>query len=169
MEFASPTRDTEQWEQFTRNRGLAAATVRSVKARRRQEWLARAAELKRQLQEQEHKRALAIMRSRRVPSHIKDLIVEICADAGASLADVISEMRFRDVRVVRNEIIYVIRSTYPRYSFPRIAVWFGKDHTSIMHAIACHARDAGLPPLTNYNLERTATGKRINHTLKAAP
>ena len=88
-----------------------------------------------------------------VPSWVSEIINETAAKYRIGAGEMLG--RSRQVRVVaaRNEMFYRIREKNPQLSFPKIGLWFGRDHTAVMFAIASHARRNGLPELTGFDLD----------------
>lgn len=88
-----------------------------------------------------------------MPEWAKQIVKETTEKHGVTPAAIMSKSRLRKIVKCRNEIQYLMRSHPSTPSFPLIGRWLGRDHTSALWAVACHARDAGVPELTNYDCE----------------
>lgn len=104
--------------------------------------------------EQERIVAKRVLRERGTPERIRDLILEIADEHKVHAGEMIGESRRKPVVTARHAAMYLIKASNPGLSFPRIAKWFDRDHTSTIYAIAHYAQRNGLPPLT------TSTGRR---------
>jgi chromosomal replication initiation ATPase DnaA len=103
----------------------------------------------RQILEDADKAALAEMRKRFVPQWARDIIVSSVSEEGVHLGEVLGASRRRDVVQARHRAMYLIKATKPGLSFPQIAKWFGKDHTSTLYAVAKYGIRNGLPAFTS--------------------
>lgn len=115
-------------------------------ARRMHEEELRAA---RQVLESADKIARAEMRKRFVPEWARDIIFGAATEEGVHLGEVIGASRRKDVVRARHRAMYLIKATKPGLSFPQIAKWFAKDHTSTIYAVANYGIRNGLPSFTS--------------------
>ena len=93
--------------------------------------------------------AMNILRSRFAPVWVRDIIKAAADDEGAHIGEVIGESRRRDVVRARHRAMYLIKATKPGLSFPQIAKWFDRDHTSTIYAVAQYGLRNGLPAFTS--------------------
>lgn len=103
----------------------------------------------RQILEDADKAALAEMRKRFVPQWARDIIVSSVSEEGVHLGEVLGASRRRDVVQARHRAMYLIKATKPGLSFPQIARWFDRDHTSTIYAVAKYGLRNGLPAFTS--------------------
>lgn len=89
-----------------------------------------------------------------LPPRVAAIVMDVANRREQFASDIMSDCRKRKVVKARNEIIYRLRLLEPMPSFPMIGKWVGRDHTSCMWAVACHARDNGLPAITTYDSEK---------------
>jgi len=68
-------------------------------------------------------------------THIKALIAKAAKDNGVTYEAIMSRARPRDVCRARFDAIAAVSAAYPDMSFPRIGKIFGRDHSSIVHAL----------------------------------
>lgn len=68
-------------------------------------------------------------------THIKAIIAKAAADNGVSYEAIMSRARPRDICRARFDAIAAVAAAYPDMSFPRIGKIFGRDHSSIVHAL----------------------------------
>lgn len=133
----------DPWSNISKLKGYSPEFIAQVREAQRRK-------LAEQVAEQERKQAADKMHLRSVPKWVADIIFETAKEHGASPFDIVGESRkYRDVDC-RAEAIYRIKDKRPSLSSPRIAKWFGKDHTSILYALSYHSRRTGLPRLSNY-------------------
>lgn len=95
-----------------------------------------------------------------VPLWVSELINETALKHGMDVGRITGKDRSVGAVNARNEVLYEVRRTNPRLSFPKIGMWFGRDHTAVMFAIASHARCNGLPKLTGFDLDRHHAARR---------
>lgn len=117
----------------------AALTEFSEAMRKEREQAAREAE----------SRFLDIARQREIPATVISILREV-ASLYRVPVDLLVERRCtqRKVTTARHAAAYTIRALNVGRSFPRIARWFGQDHTTILSAVRAHARKHDLPELT---------------------
>jgi hypothetical protein len=75
-------------------------------------------------------------------AHIKSLIAKAAADNGVTYEAVMGRARHRPVVHARFVAIAAVCAAYPDMSFPRIGKIFGRDHSTIIHALMSR----GVPP-----------------------
>jgi hypothetical protein len=75
-------------------------------------------------------------------THIKSLIANAAKVNGVTYEAVMSRARPRDVCRARFAAITAVAAAYPDMSFPRLGRIFGRDHSSIVHALMV----SGVPP-----------------------
>jgi hypothetical protein len=68
-------------------------------------------------------------------THIKHLIATAAAANGVTYEAIMSRARPRDVCRARFDAIAAVVNAYPDMSFPRVGKIFGRDHSSVMHAL----------------------------------
>jgi hypothetical protein len=68
-------------------------------------------------------------------AHIKSLIAKAATDNRVTYEAVMSRTRTREVVDARFDAIAAVVSAYPDMSFPRVGKIFGRDHSSVMHAL----------------------------------
>lgn len=93
--------------------------------------------------------AMNILRSRFAPDWVRDIIKDAADDEGAHIGEVIGESRRSEVVRARHRAMYLIKATKPGLSFPQIAKWFDRDHTSTIYAVAQYGRRNGLQAFTS--------------------
>lgn len=70
----------------------------------------------------------------RVPA--KQIIAEVLEDfPGITVSDILSQRRRRDLVKARHACMKAVHERRPDMSFPQIGRVFGRDHTSILHAV----------------------------------
>lgn len=95
------------------------------------------------------KSAIAVLRERLTPVWAREIIIAAAADEGAHIGEVIGESRRSEVVRARHRAMYLIKATKPGLSFPQIAKWFDRDHTSTIYAVAQYGRRNGLQAFTS--------------------
>jgi len=120
------------------NPELIARRIKEQKLREAQRVLDRA-----------EKSAISILRDRLAPVWVRDIIIASAADEGVHIGEVIGESRRRQVVRARHRAMYLIKATKPGLSFPQIAKWFDRDHTSTIYAVAKYGLRNGLPAFTS--------------------
>jgi chromosomal replication initiation ATPase DnaA len=77
-----------------------------------------------------------VMRVASTPRHLRMAIVAgIAADNGVTVADIMSRSRKRHLAWPRQEAMAAIRDVFPDDSLPQIGRLFGRDHTTVLHAV----------------------------------
>ena len=89
-----------------------------------------------------------------LPDWVRSIIIQSARKHHVLVYDIMSPTRMAEVVRARNEAIYRIKAARPSLSAPRIGIWFGRDHTTILYAISRHQSETGSPPL--YNLRKAA-------------
>lgn len=102
-----------------------------------------------ELLEKAEEEALAILRSRFAPPWVRDIIVASATEECAHLGEVVGESRRKSAVRARHRAMYLIKATKPGLSFPQIARWFDRDHTSTIYAVAKYGLRNGLPAFTS--------------------
>lgn len=109
--------------------------------------------------------ALRLLNGRGMPSWAREIVIRISKAHAMSPLDIVMVCRARDVVAVRYEIFYVLKTTASPVSgqepsYPQIGKWFLREHTGILWGVATHARNNGLPPVGNYDLDAATSRKR---------
>ena len=147
---------------FLRAREILADAKRREAEAKKQE----AAYLESQMQIKEAKR---LMRDRCAPTWVIERLFERAEKYGVSPALLAGKSHQRAIVRVRNELIYSIKATKPGLSAPHIARWFGRDHTTILHAMAQHAlNNRGVAELTAYNVRQRRASLAAFHARRRA-
>lgn len=94
-------------------------------------------------------RFMEMARQREIPGTVMSILREV-ATLYRVPVDLLLDTacRKRDLTIARHAAAYTIRALKLGRSFPRIARWFGQDHTTILSAVRAHARKHDLPELT---------------------
>ena len=145
-----PHQNENDWKSFHANSGLNPEFVRSVRQRRMAREARHAAELLERQRLDATIKARHLLADRSVPVWVRQMVIEAAQTSGVPALSLLIDCRTWAVVKARNALLYQIKATKPHLSSPQIARWFGKDHTSILHAIACHQRDSGSPALVGY-------------------
>ena len=141
----------EPFERAQRRGGLNEAAFLRAQALLTEAKRHEAAALESQMQIDQAKRA---MHSRSMPRWLMEVVLECAVNYGVSPALVASRCQSRPVVMARNEAVYRARSGLSAaVSIVRISKWFGKDPTTVHHAMAKHAEFYGLPMLSNYSMK----------------
>lgn len=129
--------------------GLNPVFIAKVRAQRRERMAAAVAESERQ-------QARTKMAQRGCPQAVRDLIERISVERGVSMLAIVTGKRGYQVVKARDEAIYEARQrqTAINKSLPRIAGYFGLDHTSVMASLARYSLRTGKPPLTESSYYR---------------
>lgn len=114
--------------------------------------------LERQLRAEKSARNKLLRRG--APKWVRDLLITVAREANLPAADVLGPRRHKELVQARKRLFYAIKVQNPRLSYPAIAQWFERDHTGVIHAVACHAAENGLPKLTTYNLDAHIVRRR---------
>lgn len=134
--------DNLNWAHITRNHGYSEAFVKQAKEAR-----AKAAK------EEERKRGLAKYRGWKMPEWARQIVDEVAARRGVSVADMAGEGRTLCVVHARHEAMYLVKERKPVLSMPQIGGWFNRDHTVVGYALVRHATRNGLPKLSGFDLD----------------
>ncbi len=155
--------DFDNWDEISKRRGYRPEFLAYVSEDRQRQ---RAEELAAK------RHAEAMAKLRRVPKWAFGIITETLETYGVLLHEFLSDCRPVNVVRARHHVYYRIKEAKPTLSSPQIAGWFGRDHTTILHGLACHARRNGLPGLSRYNLDaamvRNRLASRVGRTPKRA-
>lgn len=101
---------------------------------------------------------------RGMPQWAIDIVIEISERLGTCISDIADCKRTSLVVAARNEAMYRIKERKPSLSSPQIGKWFGRDHTSVLFAIASYQEATGADPLVGYNIN---IARRRNAALRA--
>jgi ATPase involved in DNA replication initiation len=78
---------------------------------------------------------------RNMPAWAKQIIADCCRALGLTPEEAFRKnARRRHIVACRHEIFWTIRNAPQRPSYPRIASWFGLDHTTVIHAVSQHEK-----------------------------
>ncbi len=75
-------------------------------------------------------------------AQVKQVIEAVCAKHEIPYSDVMGRKRFREIVAARHEAIVAVAEAFPWMSLPKLGRVFGRDHTTIMHAL----QKFGVPP-----------------------
>lgn len=122
-----------------------------------------------QVMENMNRVGIKMFQSRFMPQALLDIVKEVAQRRGVGIALIAIDSRKKIAVEARNEAMYLIKLERLHLSAPRIARWFDRDHTSVLHGIASHAAKNNLPNLVGYNFERVrARNARIAAERRAA-
>lgn len=68
-------------------------------------------------------------------AQIRKVIEEVCERHDVNYNDIMSKSRFAHIVAARHEAIVRVAAAFPWMSLPKLGRVFGRDHTSIMHAL----------------------------------
>ncbi len=146
----------DNWEDIAKRRGFRPEVVARIhQARLRSQ--ANAVHLA----ETERTRAISTLHKRFAPAWVIKIVLDTAKEHEISPADVVGECRMAVAVKARNHALYRIKEAKLTLSSPQIAKWFGRDHTTILHGLACHAKANDLPSLSGYNLEASRERNRL--------
>lgn len=97
---------------------------------------------------------------RQMPSAVASIVLEVSHKHLVRVGLILSDSKRRHVTACRDEVAYRIKADNPARSYPLIGKWLGRDHTSVMHAVARHAHKQHLPPLGKTDVAATIERKR---------
>jgi chromosomal replication initiator protein len=69
---------------------------------------------------------------------VKQVIEAICAKHEIPYHEVMGRKRFAEIVAARHEAIVAVAEAFPWMSLPKLGRIFGRDHTSILHAMDKH-------------------------------
>lgn len=75
------------------------------------------------------------MRADTPKAQVRKVIEAVCDRHEITFTDVMSRSRYADVVAARHEAIVAVANAFPWMSLPKIGRVFGRDHTSILHAL----------------------------------
>jgi hypothetical protein len=104
--------------------------------------------------EQMNRLGIKTLRSRFLPAPLLEIVKKVAQERGISVMLIAGNSRKVAAVRARNEAMYLIKEARPHLSAPRIARWFDRDHTSVLHGISSHAAKNDLPKLVGYDFER---------------
>jgi PHD/YefM family antitoxin component YafN of YafNO toxin-antitoxin module len=93
------------------------------------------------------------------PQKLKKILAEVAQSHGVSINDLLAHRRFHDLVVARQEFCYRAYSE-TTWSLPRIGGFMGRDHTTILWAIAAHCERKGVPNPRASSLSRLASQRK---------
>ncbi len=76
-----------------------------------------------------------------------EIIEEVASKHGLRPADLLGPRRTKVFVLPRHEAMYRIAAERSDLSYPRIAAYFDRDHTTVLHGVRKHAKRNGLPSL----------------------
>lgn len=74
-------------------------------------------------------------RSLRARPNVDTIIARIAAEHGVPVGEIMSSRRSAKVVACRAAAMVAVARARPDYSYPRLGELFGRDHTTIMHAV----------------------------------
>lgn len=155
-----PHQDDADWKSFRANGGMNPAFVAKARENAKTREARHVAELLERQRLDATIKARRLLADRSVPVWVRKMVLEAAQTSGVPALSLLIDCRTWAVVKARNALLYQIKATKPHLSSPQIARWFGKDHTSILHAIACHQRDSGAPALVGYDVEAVKARNR---------
>ena len=155
-----PHQDDADWKSFRANGGMNPAFVAKARENAKTREARHVAELLERQRLDATIKARHLLAARSVPVWVRKMVLEAAQTSGVPALSLLIDCRTWAVVKERNALLYQIKATKPHLSSPQIARWFGKDHTSILHAIACHQRDSGAPALVGYDVEAVKVRNR---------
>lgn len=72
--------------------------------------------------------------ARETKSNWRRIVYDVCKRRGLVFEDVVGPSKHRDLTIARFECWYRIRQE-TAYSFPQIAKFFGRDHSTVLHGV----------------------------------
>ncbi len=99
-----------------------------------------------------------------MPAWARAIVAEVADRNGVFLTEIAGKTRTRKVVAARNEAAYLVKAAKPEVPVLRMSGWFGRDHTTILFALASHAEKTGAPRLTTYNLALTRRRNAANQS-----
>ena len=107
-----------------------------------------------------HRQTVSTLVRQGMPGWARAIVFDAAQKRGARLDRVVGRSRvFADVSA-RQAAMYEIKAAKPMLSATLIGRWFDRDHTTVLHAIACHQEANGLPRLSFYRLDRVRARNR---------
>lgn len=132
-------------EMYAETNGFRSTYTESVIAKQREvRRIAEAEEFRRQ--------GLRKLADNGMPAWARAIVAEVADRHGVFVTQIAGKARMRKVVAARNEAAYLVKAAKPEVSALRMSGWFGRDHTTILFALASHAEKTGAPRLTTYNL-----------------
>jgi chromosomal replication initiation ATPase DnaA len=71
-------------------------------------------------------------------AQVKRVIEAVCAKHEVPYHEVMGRKRFAEIVAARHEAIVAVAEAFPWMSLPKLGRIFGRDHTSILHAMDKH-------------------------------
>ena len=111
---------------------------------------------RRKIEAIEQQRADGLRQCRRqgMPDWALAILTEVADRHGVCPSELAGSRRFQKIIKARMEAAYLIKAKKPTLSCVLLGKWFAKDHTSIMHLIACYQAEHNAPKLVGYDLAR---------------
>lgn len=113
-------------------------------------WARRAEREADEAKAEQRRQGLEVLWQRKVPKWAAQLIVDTAAEHDVEPLQILFANRRLRVIAARREAIYRVKAEKPMLSSPRIAGWFGLDHTTILHSLARYSDTTGAPRLSFY-------------------
>ena len=89
-----------------------------------------------------------------LPEWMREVVVEVAGKHKVSHLMMMADCRKKVIVVARNEALYRIKERGgDKVSFANIGRRFNRDHTAVLHAVACHSLLTGEPRLSNFDVE----------------
>lgn len=103
-----------------------------------------------------HKTPLDFIVLAPLPEWVRRIVREVSEKHGVPPREILSRSRTVQVAAARTEAIYLTKATEPMTSAPTIGRWFGRDHTSVLTALARYQAKHGAPAYSRYKKGSTA-------------
>ena len=98
---------------------------------------------------------------RLLPDWAKDVVREVCHRHDVPIHDIFGKAKTRLVAAARREAIYRVKFEKPSVSSGQLGHWFGRDHSTILFALARYQELYGAPVLS-------ISGSALTHRRAAA-
>jgi chromosomal replication initiation ATPase DnaA len=85
---------------------------------------------------------------RLLPEWAKEIVREVSTRHGVPIHQIFSKNKALPVAAARREAIYRVKFEKPSVSAGRLGQWFGRDHSTIIFALARFQELTGAPALT---------------------
>lgn len=95
--------------------------------------------------------ARAVFRSRFMPAWAFELVQAAAIKHGVSIYDIANSSLNRAVVAAKHEAIYEVKAAKPMKHCTIIGQWFAMNHSSVLYAIAKHARINDRPVLVGFD------------------
>ena len=84
-----------------------------------------------------------------MPEWARNVVREVSHRHAVPVREIFSPIKTRLVVAARREAIYRLKFEKPTTSAAKLGRWFGRDHSTILHALACYQDLYGAPVLSN--------------------